>query len=92
VTILVYKKYNCNLDQAVRRGHPIDIAHCLRSIAAGLRHLHSIGLVHSDIKPENIFVLYPKAGKEMTVQHVIGDFHSVQNVGDVMMDKTGTPD
>jgi serine/threonine protein kinase len=91
VTKVVFKKYDCNLDETVTNGHPVDIAHCLRSIAAGLEHLHSIGYVRSDIKPENIFVLYPKAGEEMAVQYVIGDFDSVQVAGNILTGKASTP-
>jgi serine/threonine protein kinase len=94
VTKVVFKKYDCNLSEAVTNAHPVDIAHCLRSIAAGLEHLHSIGYVHSDIKPENIFVLYLKADEEdaeTAAQYVVGDFDSVQVAGNILTGKAGTP-
>jgi serine/threonine protein kinase len=87
---LVFKKYDCNLEEAVDSGQDIDIAHCLRSIATGLEHLHDIGIVHSDIKPENAFVSYPKTGENTAAQYVIGDFDSAQYAGNFKTGKAGT--
>jgi len=48
----------------------------LRQITSGLRHLHSLKLVHRDIKPQNILVSGPKknGGKDGGHRMLISDF------------------
>jgi serine/threonine-protein kinase/endoribonuclease IRE1 len=53
-----------------------DPKRALRQITSGLRHLHSLKLVHRDIKPQNILVSGPKknAGKDGGHRMLISDF------------------
>jgi serine/threonine protein kinase len=53
---LVFKQYDCDLWNLVRSGKRSDVKYYLKSIDAGLLHMHSLGLCHNDIKPTNIFV------------------------------------
>jgi len=45
----------------------------LREITSGLKHLHSLGIVHRDIKPQNILISNPREG-ESRHQMLISDF------------------
>ena len=53
-----------------------DPKRALRQITSGLRHLHSLKLVHRDIKPQNILVSGPKknGGKDGGHRMLISDF------------------
>lgn len=43
----------------------------MRGVAAGLSHMHQSGVVHVDMKPENVFL---KRDGEGTLSPKIGDF------------------
>ncbi|KAB2100169.1 hypothetical protein AG0111_0g11473 [Alternaria gaisen] len=89
---LVFEKYDCNLREAIERGYPVHIRDCLQSIAAGTEHMHSLKLVHGDVKPENILVKWSNnAHDAMAMRYVIGDFDSTQWKGSVIGGKYGTP-
>ncbi len=59
-----------NLNEMMKKGHHFsedELYEIIRQVATGLSHIHSSGLVHLDIKPENI---YNTAGSS----YKIGDF------------------
>jgi serine/threonine protein kinase len=53
---LVFKRYDCTLWDLVVHHQVVNLKQCLQSIAADISHMHSLGLVHGDIKPKNIFL------------------------------------
>lgn len=85
VISLVFDRYDMNLSQALRRGHKIDEAKCLRDINCAVEHFHSLGLVHGDVKAENVFV------NIATQQFCLGDFDAVHREGAHLTLRTGTP-
>lgn len=89
VLSLVFERYDCNLKELINRLQVVDVRQCLMAIAAGIEHLHSIGIVHADIKPSNIFILKP-TDENWAQQYVIGDFDSSHVAGSVMTMKKGT--
>ena len=54
-----------------------DVKRAMRQIASGLRHLHGLGLIHRDIKPQNILIS-PSSSSEgrggMRYRMLISDF------------------
>jgi serine/threonine protein kinase len=61
-----------------------DITRCVQDIETGISHVHSLGILHCDIKPDNIFV------DLRNERFVIGDFDSVHHEGETVRSKTGT--
>lgn len=53
--------------------------HLISNILNGLSHLHQQGIVHGDLKPENIFLTYSKSQANPTLK--IGDFGSAKFKG-----------
>jgi hypothetical protein len=87
ITALLFKRYDMNLSDLVcDDGRVFDAAKCLGDIRKGILHIHSLGYVHCDIKPENIFV------DVKARLFVIGDFDSMQQQGALLDYKCGTPD
>lgn len=82
---LMSQRYDDNLWGFVKDGHRVYVEHCLSFIEAGIKHLHSLGYVHSDIKPENIFVSREANG----VHYVVGDFDSCHHTDNQMVLKSG---
>jgi hypothetical protein len=87
ITALLFKRYAMNLSELVcdNDGRAFDAVKCLADIRKGILHIHALGYVHCDIKPENIFVDV-KAGV-----FVVGDFDSMRKQGAVSNYKRGTP-
>jgi len=90
VVKLLFKRYDCTLWDLVTHRQVVNMKQCLNSIAAGISHLHSLGIVHSDIKPKNVFVSREE-GKdpEESLHYVVGDFDSCHRVGERMNLKSG---
>lgn len=82
ITGLCFKRYNKTLHQMVKAGETFDRPKCLSSIKAGIKHLHSLGIIHCDINPHNVF------SDKSTF--VIGDFDSCTLEGDELGMKAGT--
>jgi serine/threonine protein kinase len=65
------------LGNVLRRGQPLEAARILRvfsQLALGLDHAHSFGVIHRDLKPDNIFLC---RGSEGDVVRLL-DFGSVK--------------
>jgi serine/threonine protein kinase len=88
VYALVFKRYDCDLWKLVEKRKRFDVGHCLRSIEAGIEHMHSLGLSHTDIKPDNIFVEKTHSSTHR-YEFVLGDFDSAAPIGSKIHIKGG---
>jgi serine/threonine protein kinase len=70
---IILEQANCNLATFMRdtlaglRQHSLAVAQTcalvlVQQLATGLQRLHSKGLAHADLKPQNILVVWPPAG------------------------------
>jgi serine/threonine protein kinase len=84
VTSLMFDRYHMTLREFLYKGHHIDIPRCTRDIRNGIQHMHSLGFVHCDIKPDNIFV------DLQNQRFVVGGFDSVHCEGARLNLKVGT--
>jgi serine/threonine protein kinase len=85
VTGLMFDRYDMTLREFLYKGYPIDVSRCVQHIRNGIQVFHNQGLVHYDIKPENIFV------DVKNLRFVLGDFDSVHREGVRLTLKVGTP-
>jgi len=84
VTGLLFERYDANLRDFVLDQHHFDVWKCIQDIRQGIAHMHSLGLVHCDIKPSNILV-------DITAQRfVVGDFDSTHKIDAPLEIKWGT--
>ncbi|RVX68566.1 hypothetical protein B0A52_07990 [Exophiala mesophila] len=87
-TYIALELFTTSLDQFIERplSYPnlvklpegFDVKDCLRQITDGVQHLHSLKLVHRDIKPQNVLVKAVKSHRPTAglpkLQFVISDF------------------
>lgn len=80
---LCFMRYKMTLAERLRDSKAFDHGICLREIEAGIRHLHSLGLVHNDINPSNIMI-------SENDRPVIIDFDTCYQNGEKLGSKAGT--
>ncbi|KAG6054942.1 hypothetical protein E4U32_006582 [Claviceps aff. humidiphila group G2b] len=56
ITGICLTKYKMTLGERMEVSTPFDKDRCLEGIERGIRHLHSLGIVHNDLKPSNIML------------------------------------
>lgn len=95
-TYIALDRFTASLDQVLE--HPerypnlvcspagLDVKDALRQITDGVQHLHSLKLVHRDIKPQNVLVRAIKSLRPVTgqpkLQFVITDFGLCKTLDD----------
>lgn len=63
---------------------PIDEGPFLAALESAIRHVHTCGFAHNDIKPANILLNEER-------MHVLADFNSCQPIGKELRYSRGTP-
>lgn len=95
-TYIALDRFTASLDQVIE--HPeryptlvcppkgLDVKDALRQITDGVQHLHSLKLVHRDIKPQNVLVRAVKSHRPVIgqpkLQFVITDFGLCKTLDD----------
>merc|ERR1712000_25844 len=85
---LCLRRYDRTLAEIVREesiGHD-QLKAYIEDVERGIKHLHSLGLVHGDLNPHNVMV------DKSRNTAVLIDFDSCRPVGERMGHKAGTPD
>jgi serine/threonine protein kinase len=83
VSGLVFDRYDMTLGDLVNWRDQFDGKACIHAVEKGLKHLHSLGYIHFDLKPENVF--YSCRDKRF----VLGDFDASQRIGTRLQLKYG---
>ncbi|KAF1998734.1 kinase-like protein [Amniculicola lignicola CBS 123094] len=84
---IAYEKYDCDLfNWTMDHNKPFDTKLIIEVVGRALQHLHKYGLVHCDVKPENVFI----KGEGEILKIALGDFDSMHRVGETLMTKIGT--
>lgn len=78
VTGFVLDKYEESLLELVRNGVDLDETKVLEGLESAVEHLHSLGLAHNDINPENVMMSQDKTP-------ILIDFGSCQSFGKRVM-------
>ncbi|EGC47225.1 serine/threonine protein kinase [Histoplasma capsulatum var. duboisii H88] len=80
---LCFVKYSMTLSQRLRKATPFDRVLCLQGIESGIKHMHTLGLIHNDLNPSNVMM-------DERDNPVIIDFDSCQREGAQLGLKAGT--
>ncbi|KAH7132089.1 hypothetical protein B0J11DRAFT_520788 [Dendryphion nanum] len=67
-----------------------DVPRALYQLARGVHHLHSLRIIHRDIKPQNILIAYPQRNQKNSVRLVISDFGLCKTLPDNVSTLIGT--
>jgi serine/threonine protein kinase len=83
---LMFDRYDMTLGEAIdtNDAQRLNITRCVQDIETGISYIHSLGMVHCGIKPENVIV------DLWNERFVVGDFDSVHREGERLRLKTGT--